>query len=108
VFYSSKLPLVKVRLSDGLALSEARTERYRAAAGRDMIFGIRPEHFTEPRGARDERCEVAADHGVLRRQRHRGLRARRVVERRGPGQSMRLCANVNHMHLIDPDTKQVI
>jgi multiple sugar transport system ATP-binding protein len=25
-----------------------------------------------------------------------------------PGQSMRLCANVNHMHLIDPDTRLVI
>jgi hypothetical protein len=48
---------VKVRLSDGLALPvpEARTERYRAAAGRDMIFGIRPAPFTAPRGARDAR-----------------------------------------------------
>src|ERR1043165_5553352 len=37
---------LKVRLSDGLALPvpQARAERYRATAGRDMIFGIRPEH----------------------------------------------------------------
>ena len=47
---------LKVRLSEQLALPvpEGRTERYRAAAGRDMIFGIRPEHLTEPRaGIRD-------------------------------------------------------
>src|SRR5918996_4610313 len=47
---------LKVRLSDALALPvpEGRTERYRASAGRDMIFGIRPEHLTEPRaGVRD-------------------------------------------------------
>src|SRR5229473_7418843 len=51
---------LKVRLSEQLALPvpAARTERYRAAAGRELIFGIRPEHLTEPRGGtQDERCE---------------------------------------------------
>src|SRR5262247_3466167 len=58
---------LKVRLSDKLALPvpEGRTERYRAVAGRDMIFGIRPEHLTEPRGGRDERCEFSAAPDVV-------------------------------------------
>jgi multiple sugar transport system ATP-binding protein len=113
---------LKVRLSDQLALPvpEGRTERYRAAAGRDMIFGIRPEHLTEPRaGVRDERCEFPATPDVVEPMGMEtmvffGVNGTEVCARvepssvTGPGQSMRLCANVNHMHLIDPDTRLVI
>ena len=112
---------LKVRLSDQLALPvpEDRAERYRAAAGRDMIFGIRPEHLTEPRGGRDERCEFSAAPDVVEPMGMEtmvffGVNGTEVCARvepssvTGPGQSMRLCANVNHMHLIDPDTRLVI
>ena len=44
----------------------------------------------------------------LRRRRDRGLRAGRAVERAVAGRSMRLYANLNHMHLIDPDTCLVL
>jgi len=112
---------LKVRLSDGLALPvpAARTERYRTAAGRDMIFGIRPEHLTEPRGGHDEACEFSAAPDVVEPMGMEtmvffGVGGTEVCARvepssvAGPGQSMRLCANVNHMHLIDPDTRLVV
>ncbi len=42
-------------------------------------------------------------------ERHRGLRPRRSPESAmGPGQSMRLYANLDHMHLIDPVSEQVL
>ena len=112
---------LKVRLSEALALPvpEGRTERYRAVAGRDMIFGIRPEHLTEPRGGRDAACEFSAAPDVVEPMGMEtmvffGVNGTEVCARveptsvTGPGQSMRLCANVNHMHLIDPDTRLVV
>jgi len=113
---------LKVRLSEHLALPvpAGRTERYRAAAGRELIFGIRPEHLTEPRGGtRDEACEFSAAPDVVEPMGMEtmvffGVSGTEVCARvepssvAGPGQSMRLCANVNHMHLIDPDTRLVI
>src|SRR5215472_7248777 len=49
-----------LRLGEGLALPvpASHAARYQAAAGKELIFGLRPEHLTEPRGdARDPRCE---------------------------------------------------
>src|SRR4051794_17300463 len=51
---------LNVRVSDNLSfpVPESRTARYQAAAGKDLTFGLRPEHITEPRSeARDPRCE---------------------------------------------------
>src|SRR5438876_11004595 len=42
-----------VRLSDQLVLPvpASRADRYQGCAGKPLIFGLRPEHVTEPRGA---------------------------------------------------------
>src|SRR3954447_18776014 len=42
-----------VRLADGLGfpVPERHLPRYRSAVGKPLIFGIRPEHITEPRGS---------------------------------------------------------
>src|SRR5437763_2007952 len=51
-----------LRLSPELAfpVPPAHAARYRPSVGKDLIFGLRPEHITEPRGeARDPRCEFS-------------------------------------------------
>src|SRR5207302_383236 len=43
---------LSLRVSDKLTLPvpAARAERYRPHVGKDLTFGLRPEHITEPRG----------------------------------------------------------
>ncbi len=110
------------RLSDQLALPVPadRTERYRGSIGKALTFGLRPEHITEPRGtAADARCEFAAVLDVIEPMGMEtmvffsigGTEVCARVEPSsvpGPGQSMRLYANLNHMHLIDPETRLVL
>ena len=112
-----------VRLSDQLALPVPadRTERYRAQRRQAADLRLRPEHITEPRGgavddalrvlrhARRGRADGHGDDGVLQRQaapRFAPGSSRRACRR--PGKSMRLYANLNHMHLIDPDSHLVL
>jgi multiple sugar transport system ATP-binding protein len=111
-----------VRLSDELKLPipTDRTERYRGHSGKELIFGLRPEHITEPRGDnRDPGCEFAVTLDVIEPMGMEtmvffsvgGIEVCARVEptsARGPGQSMRLYANLNHMHLIDPDNHLVL
>src|SRR6202011_1948159 len=57
-----------VRLSEALAfpIPATHTQRYRASVGKDLVFGLRPEHITEPRGeARDPRCEFTVTLDVV-------------------------------------------
>jgi multiple sugar transport system ATP-binding protein len=110
------------RLSDALSLPVPadRTDRYRGAVGMDMIFGLRPEHITEPRGeARDRRCEFGTTPEVIEPMGMEtmvfftvaGTEVCARVEPSSappPGKSMRLYANLNHMHLIDPATGAVL
>jgi multiple sugar transport system ATP-binding protein len=111
-----------VRLSDQLALPVPpdRAERYRPDVGRSLTFGLRPEHITEPRGGTmDARCEFSVTLDVIEPMgmetmvffsvQDSEVCARVEPSSAGaPGQSMRLYANLNHMHLIDPDTKLVL
>ncbi len=90
--------------------------RYGKAVGKPMIFGLRPEHITEPRGgAPGEKSEFTANLDVVEPMgmetmvffRIEGTEVCGRVEPTsagGPGQPMRLRANLNHMHLIDPAT----
>jgi multiple sugar transport system ATP-binding protein len=90
--------------------------RYGKAVGKPMIFGLRPEHITEPRGgAPGEKSEFTAKLDVVEPMgmetmvffRVEGTEVCGRVEptsAAGPGQPMRLRANLNHMHLIDPAT----
>jgi multiple sugar transport system ATP-binding protein len=112
---------LKVRLSDNLAfpVPEDRTARYRPHAGKELLFGLRPEHVTEVRADLAADRQFAATLDVVEPM---GMETMvfftiqgaeicgRVTPEAamGPGQSMRLYANVDHMHLIDPATEQVL
>jgi len=111
-----------VRLSDSLALPVPadRAERYRVALGKPLAFGLRPEHITEPRGADPDRRSVFSV--LLDVIEPMGMETMvfftvagtevcaRVEPTSVPGQGhlMRLYANLNHMHLIEPDTGAVL
>jgi multiple sugar transport system ATP-binding protein len=112
-----------VRLSDQLILPvpAERTERYRSAVGKTLTFGLRPEHVTEPRSdARNPACEFSATLDVIEPMGMETMvfftvqgtevcaRCEPTSVPGGPGQSMRLYANLNHMHLIDPATSTVL
>jgi multiple sugar transport system ATP-binding protein len=111
-----------VRLSGQLALPVPadRTVRYRGHAGKALTFGLRPEHITEPRGAaRDPRCEFSASLDVIEPMGMEtmvffGINGAEVCARveptsvPAPGEAMPLYANLNHMHLIDPETDLVL
>jgi multiple sugar transport system ATP-binding protein len=113
---------MRVRLSDTVALPvpESQTPRCRAAAGRELILGLRPEHLTEPRrGERDEGCAFPVTLDVVEPLGMETMvfftvNGSEVCARvdpaaaRGPGELMRLAANVEHMHLIDPATDAVL
>src|SRR3974390_2206940 len=111
-----------LRIADRLAfpVPADRAARYRPSVGKDLTFGLRPEHITEPRGeGRDPRCEFTATLDVVEPM---GMETMVffTVDRSeicarvepsaatAPGQPMRLYANLNHMHLIDPATDLVL
>jgi multiple sugar transport system ATP-binding protein len=113
---------LSLRVSDALSfpVPASRAERYRPHAGKDLTFGLRPEHVTEPRGeGRDARCEFTVTLDVVEPM---GMETMvfftiggteicgRVepTSASGPAQPMRLYANLNHMHLIDPATDLVL
>jgi len=113
---------MRVRVSDAIALPvpEAHAPRCRSAAGRELILGLRPEHITEPRrGERDAGCAFPVTLDVVEPLGMETMvfftvNGSEVCARvdpasaRGPGESMRLAANVEHMHLIDPATDAVL
>jgi multiple sugar transport system ATP-binding protein len=113
---------LKVRVSDTIPLPvpESRAPRYRTFAGRDLVLGLRPEHLTEPR--RTERAEATEFAITVDVVEPLGMEtmvfftvnSQEVCARvdpgaaRGPGEQMRLAANVEHMHLFDPATDAVL
>jgi multiple sugar transport system ATP-binding protein len=111
-----------VRLSDWLALPvpASREARYRPRVGHELIFGLRPEHFREGRG--DIPPGMAAFEARVGLGETMGRETMvyflvdgvEVCGRVDPaaagtvGEPMRLVADVNQMHLIDPRTELVI
>ncbi len=112
-----------VRLSDELSLPlpAERTQRYRAAMGSELVFGLRPEHLTEgPRGDLPPGhvpftvgLEVVEPMG-METMVYFNVEGNEVCGRVTPeaagkaGEKMRLVADLTHMHLIDPRTEQTI
>jgi multiple sugar transport system ATP-binding protein len=110
------------RLSDALTLPlpQSQTARYQPYAGKDLIFGLRPEHITEPRGeGRDASCEFSATLDVVEPMGMEtmvffAVGGKEVCARvepsaaTAPGEKMRLYANLRHAHLIDPATDLVV
>ncbi len=103
-----------------LPVPEERSSRYAALAGKQVLFGIRPEHLTEAKNL--DRPNIATFEA-----------APEVVEPMGmetlihfwwdgnefcarldptvpaePGKMLQMAADLNNMHLIDPDSGRVI
>jgi multiple sugar transport system ATP-binding protein len=113
---------VKLRLSDQLALPVPadRAERYRGSQGKPLVLGLRPEHITEPRAA--DAGSNGAFSATLDVIEPMGMETMVYFDVGGtevcarvepssvppPGQTMRLNANLGHMHLIDPDSNLVL
>jgi len=111
-----------VRLSDDLSfpVPADREARYRPYAGRDLIFGLRPEDIIETRG--ETQPGRAPFQVVLDVVEPMGMETMvyfivngiEVCGRVNPaaaknaGEVMPLVADLNHMHLIDPKTDLVL
>ncbi len=106
-----------VRLADGttLAVPRGRTERYAPYAGREMIFGIRPEHMTDQLDPGREGVEkLTATVDVVEPMGmetlvHFFIGETPVIARcepmadASPGQPLALGVNMARMHLMMPD-----
>jgi multiple sugar transport system ATP-binding protein len=113
---------LRARISDKISLPvpASNAARYQPSVGKDMIFGLRPEHITEPRrNDRDPNCEFEATLDIVEAMGmetmvYFTIDGQEVCGRvdppsaAGPNETMRLCANMEHMHLIDPQTGAVI
>jgi multiple sugar transport system ATP-binding protein len=113
---------LRVRVSDGVSLPvpPSRSARYQALNGKELVFGLRPEHITEPRRSdRDGNCEFSATLDVVEPMGMETMVFFRIDGQEvcgrvepssaaGPGQPMRLFANMDHMHLIDPQSGMVL
>ncbi len=112
-----------VRLSEDTALPvpEDSTARYRDHVGKDLEFGIRPEHLTEVRAPREGESaaplsatlDVVEPMGVDTLV-YLSINGAEVCARLDPsanpqaGETTTLSANMSHMHLFDPATQQVL
>jgi multiple sugar transport system ATP-binding protein len=113
---------LRVRISDAISLPvpASQSARYQGLAGKELIFGLRPEHITEPRrNDRDQQCEFAATLDVvepmgMETMVYFTVDGEEVCGRvdpgsaKGPGEPMRLYADMDRMHLIDPQSGAVL
>ncbi len=110
-----------VRLGAALSFSvpAIRTARYQPHVGKPLVFGLRPEHITDPRYERSELRPFSVTLDVvepmgMETMVYFKLDGAEVCGRVEPGsvsaagQPMRLCADLNQMHLIDPQTDLVL
>ena len=111
-----------VRLSDWLSfpVPSSREARYRPQVGSELTFGLRPEHIIEERGdappgsaSFEARLDVVEPMG-METMVYFIVDGVEVCGRVNPnaagqaGDTMRLVADLNQMHLIDPRTELVI
>jgi len=113
---------LSVRLSQNIALPvpASKAARYANLSQRDLLFGLRPEHITEARS--NGRTSPATFTVTLDVVEPMGMETmvfftvdgQEICGRvepgsaAGPGETMRLYANMEHMHLIDPATDAVL
>jgi multiple sugar transport system ATP-binding protein len=111
-----------VRLSDTVAFAvpAERTQRYRPSVGKDLTFGIRPEHVTEAKtnGSKnlatfDAVVEVVEPMGNETMV-FISISGAEVCCRTDPnaaakvGATMKMAAHLDHMHLIDNASGRVL
>jgi multiple sugar transport system ATP-binding protein len=113
---------LRARLSDKIALplSATHAARYQSSVGKELIFGLRPEHITEPRRSdRDLNREFDVTLDIVEAMGMETMVYFTVAGQEvcgrvepssaaGPGETMKLYANMEHIHLIDPQTGAVI
>jgi multiple sugar transport system ATP-binding protein len=113
---------MRVRISDSIALPVPATHevRYASFLGKELVLGLRPEHITEPRhnGRADGRDFAVALDVVepmgMETMVFFTVSGTEICGRVEPssavdaGATMRLHANVDRMHLIDPASGAVI
>jgi multiple sugar transport system ATP-binding protein len=113
---------LRVRISDAVSLPvpSSHVPRYQGLTGKELIFGLRPEHITEPRrGGGDNGSEFSPTLDVVEPMGMETIVFFKVDGQEicgrvdpgsaaGPGEPMRLSANMDHMHLIDPATGAVL
>jgi multiple sugar transport system ATP-binding protein len=113
---------LRARISDKVALPvpQANETRYRAMVGKEVVLGLRPEHITEPRhNGRDEGRDFTVTLDVveplgMETMVFFAVDGTEICGRVEPnsaadaGTPMKLYANMDHMHLIDPTTNLVI
>jgi len=113
---------LRVRVSDSIALPvpPSHAQRYQSLLGKDVLLGLRPEHITEPRhnGGADARdfsvtLDVVEPMG-METMVFFTVNGAEICGRVDPksagsaGAAMRLYADMEHMHLIDPATDTVL
>jgi multiple sugar transport system ATP-binding protein len=113
---------LSLRLSNKLSfpVPEIRAASYRTHAGKDVLFGLRPEHITETRGAEtglgrefSVTLDVVEPMGMETMVFFK-VEGTEICGRVEPsaakvsGETMQLRANLDHMHLIDPATNAVL
>jgi multiple sugar transport system ATP-binding protein len=113
---------LRVRVSDAVSLPVpgSQSGRFQPLIGKELIFGLRPEHITEPRrNDRDANCEFSATLDVvepmgMETMVYFTVDGQEICGRvdpgsaAGPGESMRLYADMERMHLIDPQSGAVL
>ena len=113
---------LRLRLSDKLSfpVPANRSARYRGHAGKEVLFGLRPEHITETRGqetgaghefsvALDVVEPMGMETVVFFRINDTEVCGRvEPTAAKGPGETMQLRANLDHIHVIDPTTNAVL
>ena len=112
----------RVRISDQIALPvpASRSARFSSLTGKELTLGLRPEHITEPRRSdRDQQSEFTTTLNVvepmgMETMVYFTVDGQEICGRvdpgsaTGPGEAMRLHANMEHMHLIDPQSGLVL
>jgi multiple sugar transport system ATP-binding protein len=111
---------MRVRLSDAVSLPvpESKSGPCKSMVGKELLFGLRPEHITERRRD-DQQGQFAAKLDVvepmgMETMVYFTIDGQEVCGRvdpdsaTGPGEPMKLCANLDHMHLIDPQSGAVL
>jgi multiple sugar transport system ATP-binding protein len=113
---------LRLRLSDKLSfmVPADRNARLQSYAGKEIIFGLRPEHITETRGRENGTgqefsitLDVVEPMGMETMVFFKidGTEICGRVEpsaAKASGETMQLRANLDHMHLIDPATGMVL
>ena len=112
---------LQVTLADGttLPVPASRTDRYGPYKDREMVLGLRPEHLVDPGRAKPGAAQLAAKVDVrepmgMETLVHFFVGPVPVVARvdpatpAEPGEMLSLAADMNHMHLMEPDTGRVV